>query len=219
MSFETIQGEEEDGQENGFLATAEQDNEREIQPLLEDDALLLPRFIDSNLKDLQSTLVPFVAEIFLMVKLGGTRKTAKFLSDELGRKMSRTPIETLMTRVRKGELVVTQEDLERAATSHPLARKFVQKAPWITDPQSKALITPEVPVKPKAKRGRPAKTKEVSQELSQVFDSPFGKVSPNSGKIVLEDHAELIDPEKQKSLANLDSIVGKLRGIRNIKSQ
>ena len=171
MSFETIHEEEENGQGSGYLP----------KPLPEDDALLLPKFIDTNLKDLQSTLVPFVAEIFLMVKLGGTRKTAKFLSVELGRKMSRTPIETLMARVRKGELIVTQEDLERASTTHPLARKFVQKAPWLVDPQSKVLITPEIPVaKPKARRGRPSKKKETPQETPQeaLNEAPSGSGEP-----------------------------------------
>ena len=183
MSFETIHAEHEDEQDQEFLAVSEHRNGQEIghengqangrEEVLgpEDDALLLPKFINTNLKDLQSTLVPFVAEIFLMVKLGGTRKTAKFLSDELGRKMSRTPIETLMARVRKGELIVTQEDLERASTTHPLARKFVQKAPWLVDPQSKALITPEQPQakpKPKGKRGRPKKV------LPPVDDAAVG---------------------------------------------
>jgi hypothetical protein len=172
MSLETIYAEQDEEQESTFAPLREHENEIENEHenvgMTEDDAVLLPKFIRNNLKDLQSTLVPFVAEIVLMVRIGGTRRTAKFLSEELGHKMSRKPIETLMMKVNKGMLVVTQEDLERVATSHPLARKFVQKAPWLVDPQSRVLITPEAPVKPRGKRGRPKKVSPTGAEVVEA---------------------------------------------------
>jgi hypothetical protein len=122
---------------------------------------LVPEYCDAYMGHLQRTLVPLAAEVVLLVRMGGTRRTAQFLGEKLGKKMSRKPIETLMQKVKRGEIVVTQEELEAVALSHPLATRFVQKAPWILDPKSKETIVPDPP-KPKGKRGRPKKVEPVA---------------------------------------------------------
>jgi len=176
MAFGDFLEEQNDGDLGEGLGAFVANGEGEGEGMGEDPKLL-KKFCNNYLGDLQSTLVPWVAEIVLMVRIGGTRRTAKFLGEELGRKMSRQPIETLMTRVKKGELVVTQEDLERVATSHPIARRFVQKAPWLVDPKSKELIVPEPP-KPKGRRGRP---KKEAPEGKESLGASSGSPEPSQG--------------------------------------
>ncbi len=134
-------------------------------------------FCDNYKSELRGTLLPFAAEVYLLSKIGGTRRTAEHFSRLLGRKLSRKPVINILSKIRRGEINVTQEDVLRAANKHPISARFVRTAPWLTDPKSKQTLVPEPEPaspapKPPKRRGRPRKNGAAEAATAVVKVNP-----------------------------------------------
>lgn len=190
---------------------------------------VVPLYCTKYNTDLRGTLVPMAAEVVLLTRMGGTRKVARFFSDFLGKKISRRPIETILKRVKKGEIIVTEEQIRRAASRHPMAQRFVEKAPWIVDPKSEATIVPE-PQKPAKQLGKTKRKSSKTESKTDAKSEPDSeqKATENLGKTeskpsifgdrfrvengeedepVFQDMSHLMDPKKQAALKRLKAKV------------
>jgi hypothetical protein len=72
---------------------------------------------------------------------GSSRLTAEFLSQKFGRKFSRRPVEDIINKVRRGEIVITSDQLAAIAREHPMAQRYAEHHPEILDP-AMAVVNP-----------------------------------------------------------------------------
>jgi hypothetical protein len=86
-------------------------------------------------------LVPYAAHVVYIARMSrSTRLTAAFLSEKFGRKFSRRPVEDILAKVKKGDIVVTAEQLAAVASEHPSAQHHAELYPDILNPTSKMEI-------------------------------------------------------------------------------
>ena len=101
-------------------------------------------------------MVPYAAEVVLICHMGSLKLAAEYFSEKFHRKMSIKPVRDVLEKVRAGIIPVTEAEIQEAANLHPLARRFLAKAPWAANPKmaDKVESTPA----PKRKPGRPKKS-------------------------------------------------------------
>jgi hypothetical protein len=90
------------------------------------------------------TLVALAPHVLLLARCEGAPETARYFSERLGVNVTEKMVKTLKFKVSRGLLVVTREELEAAALSHPITAARMIREPAICDPQHyRAAITPE----------------------------------------------------------------------------
>lgn len=91
-----------------------------------------------------STLVALAPHVLLLARCEGAPETARYFSERLKVNVTEKMVKTLKYKVSRGLLVVTREELEAAALSHPITAARMIREPAICDPQHyRAAITPE----------------------------------------------------------------------------
>jgi|GEM_PF-1816786 len=143
---------------------------------------VVPSFCNAYSSELRGTLLPFAPEVYLLAKIGGSRRVAAHFSEMLGRPLSRKPVLDLLAKIHKGEITITREEILEAAKKHPLAARFMARAPWLSDPKTLKAVVPEPPKKPV---GRPQGTKTTKPgaakpkiTLSPAAPTPADTVNP-----------------------------------------
>jgi hypothetical protein len=149
-----------------------------------------------------STLVALAPHVLLLARCEGAPETARYFTERLGVNVTEKMVKTLKFKVARGLLVVTREELEAAALSHPITAARMIREPAICDPQHyRAAITPEheddgaegevkkTPVKKAAKK--PAAKKSVARSTktaeAKTTDTPAAQAeltppTPSAGK-------------------------------------
>lgn len=129
---------------------------------------LLPDFCNQYGGKCRGVLVPYAAEVVLIVQMGGLRLAAEYFSKKFGRGFSTKPFRDLLAKVQTGAIPVTEEEMLETAKLHPLAERFLAKNPEAINPQkaAKQSLAPTHPA-PK-KRGRPRKNPDQLAEIEQA---------------------------------------------------
>lgn len=149
-------------------------------------------------KEIRGCLVPFAAEVFFLVKVGGVRRCAEHFSDILKRPVSTKPVMTIMEKIKRGELIITQEAVIEAVLKaknpdkkpDPAAKAFATTMPWLTDPKVIKSIEEE-PLLSARKRGRPRKKRNESGAES-------GEKPANSGAVLVTKPAQTEQDSEQQ---------------------
>ena len=105
-------------------------------------------------------MVPYAAEVVIIAHMSSLALAAEYFSKRFGRKMSVKPVRDVLAKVQQGIIPVSRDELQAAAKLHPLARRFLEKAPWVADPKMVAKVvhpheTGTNGNMPKKKSGRP----------------------------------------------------------------
>ena len=79
--------------------------------------------------------------VFIARMTRSSRLTAEFLSQKFGRKFSRRPVEDILKKVSRGEIVITRDELADVAKEHPTAQRYAELNPEILDPGKPAKKT------------------------------------------------------------------------------
>lgn len=122
-----------------------------------------------------SRLVALAPDVLLLAHCEGAPETARYFAERLEAKVTVKMIKTIKDKVGRGTLIVTGEELEKAALSHPITAARFAREPWLCDPQFyRAAIVPEhydggsSPVKNPAKT---ASKKPVTKKAPKEPDS------------------------------------------------
>jgi len=152
----------------------------------------IPEFCERQGSKSRLALIPYAADILLMVRMEGYRATAQFFSQKMGKKFSTTPIVDIVKKIEAGVLVVTREQIIEIAQSHPRSAKFLQTCPEAADPQPNKTAIPEQPPMPKAKatphKSKKSPTKSKAIKPAQAEPTPS---TPNLPQPVLTHEEEL----------------------------
>jgi hypothetical protein len=97
---------------------------------------LMAEFLESKFAvKTRGFLNPYAAHVVFMTRMtGSSRTTAAFFAEKLQRKISRRPVEDVLNKVRRGEIVITSDQLAAVAREHPTARRYAELNPEILDP-------------------------------------------------------------------------------------
>lgn len=147
---------------------------------------LIAEFYESNYATKsRGFLTLYAAHIVFMTRMtGSSRLTAEFLSQKFGRRISRRPVESIINKVRRGEIVITSDELAEIAREHPTAQRFAEHHPEILDP---ALAVGN-PVKKTAVKKRARKTakkaarKSAARKVAKKAAKKSGKVAKTAAK-------------------------------------
>lgn len=125
-------------------------------------------------------LVPYAAQVVYIARMSrSTRLTAAFLSKKFGRKFSRRPVEDILAKVKKGDIVVTAEQLAEVAREHPSAQHHAELYPDILNPISKMAIE-DAPT-PASKKSAATK-REAKKSIKEEKAATTPPVKPTSTK-------------------------------------
>ncbi len=131
-----------------------------------------------------------------------SRLTAKFLSKALKRDFSRRPVDDLLAKVKSGEIVVTPEQLARAAAQHPKSTHFAELCPDIlnttnhiemedvTEPMKKITTSKR---EMKDKRTNTGTTNKKTREVAAPKSSALSATGANPKDHCSEKSNELLD--------------------------
>jgi hypothetical protein len=184
----------------------------------------VPTFCEAYSADLRGTLVPYAPEVYLLAKIGGSRRVAAHFSKMLGKKISRKPVLTVLAKIQSGELKVSREEIIEAAAKHPIAQRFLARAPWLADPSSKKTVVAEPPPpaeSPKIKRGRPTKPAPSGDEMragnsSEKEQNPAG--NPHDKNLSSRENASQKPPIRRRPSPFPDEELARRRQLlRNIE--
>jgi len=132
---------------------------------------MMAKFCEKFVNRSRGFLIPHAAYVVMIARVSrSTRLTAEFLSEEFGRKISRRPVADILASVKRGDIVVTAEDLAMIAKEHPYSEKFVQMFPTLTDPRNTKVIVDE----PEGKRTAAAK-KTAAKKKAAVAEATAGE--------------------------------------------
>lgn len=155
---------------------------------------LMAEFLESKFPaKARGFLNPYAAQIVFMVRMtGSSRITADFLSQKFDRKFSRRPVEDILSKVRRGEIVITTEQLAAVAREHPTAQRYAELHPEVLIPigaaKSKSARKPAakkaapVSVSKKAVKTPAKKTAKRTPRKSGAATLKKGTASNNSAK-------------------------------------
>ncbi len=152
---------------------------------------LLPDFCANYAGRCRGILVPYAAEVVVICHMGSLALAAEYFSERFGRKMSTKPIRDVLERVRAGIIPCTQDEIQAAANLHPLARRFLEKAPWAANPKMADKAEASAP---KRKPGRPKKSNPISVETRPI-DKGHKGTSESCEFLAKLDEQLGIDPE------------------------
>ena len=144
------------------------------------DAPYLAEFCEDFAPQSRGFLVPHAAEVILMTRIGSIRLATQYFSKKFNRKFSTKPINDIIAKVRRGEIVVTEEEIAAKAKCVPLAAQFVEKCPWMLNPKSSKSLEQQKPTpaekqttidkkiaKKKAKEKTPEPVSEAKEEATE----------------------------------------------------
>lgn len=83
-------------------------------------------FLESYSGKTKGVLVPYAAQIYVIVLVGGIRAATEYCSQKLRRKMSKRPVEDLLRKIHNGEIKVTKEELWKEANKNPITAKLFE---------------------------------------------------------------------------------------------
>lgn len=159
-------------------------------------------------------LVPYAAHVVYIARMSrSTRLTAAFLSEKFGRKFSRRPVEDILAKVKKGDIVVTAEQLAAVASEHPSAQHHAELYPDILNPTSKMEIedAPTPAAKKAAATKRDAKKSGKAETQAKTTNTLPPRSAPkNSAPAAAPVKPEERSPEKQKQFEALERMKQKL---------
>jgi hypothetical protein len=140
--------------------------------ILPKPGFLLPDFCDQFGGKCRGVLVPYAAEVLLIVQMGSLALAAEYFSAKFGRKISTKPVRDILAKIQAGTIPVSEEEIRQTAKLHPLAERFLAKAPWAINPQkaAKESLAPAHPAQ--KKRGRPRKDAAASTTIPDQDPAP-----------------------------------------------
>ena len=123
---------------------------------------LLSDFCESYAGRCRGILIPYAAEVVLIVAMSSLALAAEYFSKKFGRKMSVKPVRDVLAKVQQGIIPVSRNEIQAVAKLHPFARRFLEKAPWAADAKMVAKVVHPHEAgtngnMPKKKPGRPKK--------------------------------------------------------------
>jgi hypothetical protein len=90
-----------------------------------------------------SRLVALAPHVLILARCEGAPEAARYFQETLGAKVTERMIKTIKNKVARGTLLVTREELEKAAMSHPTSAARLAREPSLCDPQHyRAANTP-----------------------------------------------------------------------------
>lgn len=92
-------------------------------------------YFNSHPEDAASILVAKAPDVLVLSHCVGAPKTARYFAKSLGCKVTEKMIKTIKIKVAKDILLVTREELEAAALSHPVTAARMARTPSLCDPQ------------------------------------------------------------------------------------
>lgn len=92
-------------------------------------------YFDRHPEEAVSILVARAPDVLVLSRCIGAPKTAGYFADRLKCKVTEKMIKTIKTKVRKEIILVTREELEAAARSHPTTAARMAREPSLCDPQ------------------------------------------------------------------------------------
>jgi hypothetical protein len=104
----------------------------------------------------RSILIAQAADILILARCEGAPKTARYFSARLNLPVTEKMIKVIKAKAAKGEIIVTREDLEKAAMAHPISAARMHREPSLCDPQCYRSVFPAT----QKKTTRPGKTEK-----------------------------------------------------------
>lgn len=174
---------------------------------------LVAEFCDSEFAPRsRGFLVPYAAHVVYIARMcRSTRLTAAFLSKKFDRTFSRRPVEDILAKVKKGEIVVTPEQLAQVAAEHPMAQHYAERLPDMLNPTSKMEIE-DAPTPAAKKSAATKKAKTTSKKAKATTEAPTAKTVPpehdaeEPPAVTTIADEENRSPEKQKQFAALERL-------------
>jgi hypothetical protein len=115
-------------------------------------------YFDRHALDVRSMLIARAPDVIILAKLKGAPATARYFSEMLRVTITEKQIKGIKLKVKTGRLRVTEEELIKAAKSHPTSAARLARDP------SLAMIDPKHPTTKAAATGVPtAEIKEVAE--------------------------------------------------------
>lgn len=106
-------------------------------------------YFDRHALDVHSMLIARVPDVIILAKLKGAPETARYFSKMLGVTITEKQIKGIKLKVKTGKLRVTEEELIKAAKSHPTSAARLARDPSLAmiDPKQSTtkVVTPGVP--------------------------------------------------------------------------
>lgn len=167
-----------------------------------------------------SRLVALAPDLLLIAHCEGAPEAASYFTERLECEVTERMIKTVKTKVALSKLLITREELEKAAMSHPTMEARVAREPWLCDPQFYcAAITPEqdevdLGANKKAatkKAAQVSKAKDIERKKPSEKPKPIAKknsmktVELPTGVSSNPDQKHLTDEEIQKASALMDA--------------
>lgn len=122
-------------------------------------------------------LTPYAAHVVFMTRMtGSSRLTATFFAQKLGRSISRRPVEDIINKVRRGEVVITSDQLAAIAREHPTAQRYAEHHPEILDPKL-AVVNPIKKVIREKVETRKVGRKSTAKKMVKKAAKKSGKVA------------------------------------------
>lgn len=103
---------------------------------METDLIEVAEFCDKWGGKAKGALVPYTAAAYVIAKYGGVSKARAYFSEKLGFKMSKHPVEKLLSDIRHGRIILTREEILAEASRHPHAEAYFARNPSALDPFS-----------------------------------------------------------------------------------
>lgn len=102
-------------------------------------------YFNSHPEEAASILVAKAPDVLVLARCIGAPKTANYFAGRLKCKVTEKMIKTIKSKVAKEIILVTREELEAAARSHPITAARMAREPSLCDPQHyKTSIKPEL---------------------------------------------------------------------------
>lgn len=151
-------------------------------------------YFDRHPLDVRSMLIARAPDVIILAKLKGAPETARYFSKMLGVTITEKQIKGIKLKVKSGRLRVTEEELIKAAQSHPASA-----ARLVRDP-SLAMIDPKHPTTKAAATGIPtAEIKEVAEEHSAKPAPPPSPVAAENASAVQPPDHRPVDHDRSAS--------------------
>lgn len=137
-------------------------------------------YFERHALDVRSMLIARAPDVIILAKLKGAPETARYFSEILGVTITEKQIKGIKLNVKSGRLRVTEEELIKAAQSHPISAARLAHDP------SLAMIAPKTPTMKTASPGASiTKTNGFARgdSVSPAPPPPFAAVNATVGQL------------------------------------
>jgi len=141
-------------------------------------------YFDLHPEEAGSILMAKTPDVLVLARCIGAPKTARYFAARLHAKVTEKMIKTLKSKVTRGVLLVTREELERAALSHPVTAAIYSRDPSLCDPESYRTSIVRRPSHekekqaPVARRVKKATTHSTTKEAKSATGPPSAVEKP-----------------------------------------